>query len=107
MRDKSGLGDGDIRCAECDREVDEFTAIAEKWGYWSDGAGELMPFCPECAKREFAPDARAYGSSPPARHHDASSSGSCPSPIRDRLGELASYVWIEERELEAGGTSRA
>ena len=32
-----------IRCAECDREVDEFTAIAEKWGYWSDGVGELVP----------------------------------------------------------------
>jgi hypothetical protein len=46
---------GDIRCAECGREVDEFTAIAEKWGYWSDGIGELVPFCPECATREFAP----------------------------------------------------
>jgi hypothetical protein len=29
------------------REVDEFTAIAEKWRYWSDGVGELVPFCPE------------------------------------------------------------
>ena len=37
----------------------EFTAIAEKWGYWSDGAGELVPFCPERAKREFASDAPA------------------------------------------------
>jgi hypothetical protein len=35
-----------IRCAECGREVDEFTAIAEKWGYWSDGVGELVSFCP-------------------------------------------------------------
>jgi hypothetical protein len=51
----------DIRCAECDRAVDEFTAIAEKWGYWSDGVGGLVPFCPECARREFAPDARANG----------------------------------------------
>ena len=23
--------------------VDEFTAIAERWGYWSDGTGELLP----------------------------------------------------------------
>ena len=54
----------EIRCAECDRKVDEFTAIAEKWGCWRDGVGELVPFCPECARREFAPDARASGSSP-------------------------------------------
>jgi hypothetical protein len=45
------------RYAECDREVDEFTAIAEKWGYWSDGIGDLPPLCPECARREFAPNA--------------------------------------------------
>jgi hypothetical protein len=43
----------DIRCAECGPEVDEFTAIAEKWRYWSDGTGELVPFCPECAGAEF------------------------------------------------------
>ena len=53
---KVDTGIGSVRCAECDREVDEFSAIAEKWGYWSDGFGELVPFCPECAKREFAPD---------------------------------------------------
>ena len=41
------------RCSECHREVDEFTAIAENWRYWSDGTGELVPFCPECARREF------------------------------------------------------
>ena len=45
-----------LRCAECAREVDEFTAIAEKWGFWSDGCGELLPFCPECARREFSRD---------------------------------------------------
>ncbi len=36
-----------IRCEECRRTVDEFTAIAERWGYWSDGCGELLSFCPE------------------------------------------------------------
>jgi hypothetical protein len=65
-----------IRCAECSREVDEFTAIAEKWGYWSDGVGELVPFCPECARRAFAADARASGPSPLVRRHVASSSDS-------------------------------
>ena len=28
---------------------------------WSDGIGELVAFCPECARREFAPDAPASG----------------------------------------------
>ena len=42
-------------CAECRRDVDEFTAIAEKWGYWSDGVGELVPFCPECAHASSRP----------------------------------------------------
>ncbi len=54
----SSVVDG-TRPEECGREVDEFTAIAEWWGYWSDGCGELLPFCPECARREFAPDAPA------------------------------------------------
>jgi hypothetical protein len=31
-----------IRCTECHREVDEFTAIKERWGYWSDGH-EVLP----------------------------------------------------------------
>ena len=43
-----------IACAECGREVDEQTAEREGWGYWSDGLGELHPYCPECAEREFA-----------------------------------------------------
>jgi hypothetical protein len=41
--------------------VDEFTAIAERWGHRSDGCGELLAFCPKCARREFAPEAPASG----------------------------------------------
>ncbi len=58
--------DDSIRCSECHREVDEFTAIKESWGYWSDGCGDLLPFCPKCAQREFADDG-GDGSSLPAR----------------------------------------
>jgi hypothetical protein len=29
----------DIVCANCQRRVTELEAIAEKWGYWSDGIG--------------------------------------------------------------------
>jgi len=61
-----------VRCSECHREVDEFTAIAERWGYWSDGCGELLAFCPECAGREFG--GRPTESVPPA-HPRAESNG--------------------------------
>jgi hypothetical protein len=44
-----------IRCADCDLEVDEFTLIAAEWRYFSDGTGELVPYCPDCAAREFDP----------------------------------------------------
>jgi hypothetical protein len=46
------------RCTECGREVDEFMTIAERWLYYSDGR-DLNPYCPACAKREFAEDAPA------------------------------------------------
>jgi hypothetical protein len=53
-----------IYCAECQRTVDELTAIAERWRYWSDGCGELLAYCPACAEREFSPDAPASGRVP-------------------------------------------
>lgn len=43
-----------IRCALCQRSVHEFTASLEGWHYWSDGAGELIPFCPDCSRPELA-----------------------------------------------------
>ena len=42
-----------VACAECGRTVDDPEAIAQRWTYWSDGVGELLPYCPECAAREF------------------------------------------------------
>lgn len=62
--------DDSIRCSECRREVDEFTAIAENWGFWSDGCGELLPYCPDCAKREFADDAPSSGFVPLVHRRD-------------------------------------
>ena len=46
MRQHQPIDDTAIRCTECKYEVDEFTAIAEGWRYYSDGCGDLMPFCP-------------------------------------------------------------
>jgi hypothetical protein len=40
-------------------------------------AGDLMPFCPECAKREFAPEARASLSPTFARVGSESQSADC------------------------------
>ncbi len=37
----------------------EVTGVTGQWGFWSDGCGELLPFCPECARRELARDALA------------------------------------------------
>jgi hypothetical protein len=45
-----------IHCTECERPVSGAVAAAEGWTYWSDGR-DLNPYCPECANREFAPDA--------------------------------------------------
>jgi hypothetical protein len=75
-RSVPAVDDMAIRRAECRCEVDEFTAIAEGWRYFSDGCGDLTPFCPECATREFAVDAPVTAASPRARSRDASSSDS-------------------------------
>jgi hypothetical protein len=42
-----------ITCAECGRQATDEEAEREGWGYWSDGLGELYPFHPVCAGREF------------------------------------------------------
>jgi len=42
-----------VNCSECSREADARFTIAEQWAWWSDGFGALLPFCPECARREF------------------------------------------------------
>lgn len=42
-----------VSCAECGVEADERFTVAEHWTWWSDGYGELVPFCPVCAEREF------------------------------------------------------
>ena len=45
-----------IRCSECHRTVDEFTAIKEQWHFWSDGR-DLLPYCPACSGRELGGEA--------------------------------------------------
>ena len=46
-----------IRCANCGRTLGEDEGQAVRWGWRSAGLGELYPFCEECARREFSPDA--------------------------------------------------
>jgi hypothetical protein len=48
-----------IACAGCVRPVHEADAEPLGWGFQSDGAGELLPFCALCTYFEFRPDARA------------------------------------------------
>jgi hypothetical protein len=46
----SAQADAD-HCVECDVPI-------SGWGCWySDGLGELVPYCPSCAQREFGTDA--------------------------------------------------
>lgn len=42
-----------LRCTECGRVVVERDAERDGWRYWSDGVGELLPFCPDCSRREL------------------------------------------------------
>jgi NAD-dependent SIR2 family protein deacetylase len=42
---------GRVQCAACGRQVEDDEAQAQRWGYWSDSAGEVYPYCPECAQR--------------------------------------------------------
>jgi hypothetical protein len=63
MRHHQPTDDTAIRGTECMYEVDEFTAAAKGWRYWSDGTS-LLPYCPACARREFADDAPASGRVP-------------------------------------------
>ena len=42
-----------LRCAECQRAPRPDENADDRWRVYSDGLGELMTFCPECAQREF------------------------------------------------------
>ena len=46
-----------MRCSECYRKPREDENPDDEWRAYSDGVGELHVFCPECAEREFSPDA--------------------------------------------------
>jgi hypothetical protein len=45
-----------IECANCGRPVRESEAEEAGWRFYSDGVGELLPFCALCTYREFRPD---------------------------------------------------
>ena len=48
-----------IACSNCGRPAREADVEDLGWRYFSDGVGELHPFCSLCIRREFAPDAAA------------------------------------------------
>ena len=47
------------RASNCSSPILESETEAAGWRYWSDGVGELMPFCSDCIEREFKADAPA------------------------------------------------
>ena len=48
-----------VECVNCGRVGREADAKEAGWRFYSDGVGELLPFCALCAYREFRPDAPA------------------------------------------------
>lgn len=64
MRLRLPVGGGSdqlVVCSNCGRRIREAEAKKLGWRYWSDGIGELHLFCPDCAAREFSPNAPASG----------------------------------------------
>ena len=45
------LAPATIICSGCGETIYEDEAQAARWGYWSDGVGDLYPYCIECASR--------------------------------------------------------
>jgi len=41
------------RCVRCGLEADHRFTVAEHWTWWANGSGQLVPYCPACAQREF------------------------------------------------------
>ena len=44
-----------IACSDCERPVRESAAQDLGWRFYSDGLGELRPFCALCARRGARP----------------------------------------------------
>lgn len=43
-----------VTCTECGQTVDDDTSESLAWTYWwSTTAGDLQPYCPDCAASEF------------------------------------------------------
>jgi hypothetical protein len=57
--DSFALEPATVQCVECGCGLGEDEAQAVRWGYSSDGVGDLYPYCERCARREFASEARA------------------------------------------------
>ncbi len=47
-----------LTCANCSTTIHE-REPEHGWRFYSDGVGELLPFCEVCSAREFAADAPA------------------------------------------------
>ena len=42
-----------LTCAQCGARASLEDAERDGWSLYSDGTGELLPFCAECSRREF------------------------------------------------------
>ncbi len=52
----SGMAEPEsLICANCATTLLERDAEAAGWRFYSDGIGELLPFCPDCLQSRRAP----------------------------------------------------
>ncbi len=54
-----------LTCANCATTILERAVETTGWRFYSDGVGELLPFCDVCEFREFSPDAPASSAREP------------------------------------------
>jgi hypothetical protein len=47
-----------VQCADCHCLLGEDEAQAVRWSWWSNGFGDVYPFCEPCARRAFSTELR-------------------------------------------------
>jgi hypothetical protein len=61
-------GTGTVVCANCQRGLRPDEWVDDEWRAYADASGEPHLYCPECIRREFAPDSPASGRVPLVEH---------------------------------------
>jgi hypothetical protein len=80
-----------VLCTECGSDSDERWAVIERWTWWSDGYGNLLPFCPHCAERQFGHRVRRD----PMHASPEMTRGSCEVRLDDQQARVGVQASVE------------